>query len=212
MSNSKGIVHCFNPVLNPSIKSGQANRSINQKKTEMKKLVLSIIALAFATSTFAQKAFDKYIDSDNVGTLTINKSMLGIVASMSANEKSKEARDFVDLAENINEIKVYISENRAASVDMKQTVKSYLKKSSMEELMRVRDEDAQVDFYVKSTNNDNVVSQLFMFVTGIDNKSDKTPETVLITMNGKIELDKIGALVNKMQLHPSLKKAGEKSK
>ena len=178
----------------------------------MKKLVLSIIALAFATSTFAQKAFDKYIDSDNVGTLTINKSMLGIVASMSANEKSKEARDFVDLAENINEIKVYISENRAASVDMKQTVKSYLKKSSMEELMRVRDEDAQVDFYVKSTNNDNVVSQLFMFVTGIDNKSDKTPETVLITMNGKIELDKIGALVNKMQLHPSLKKAGEKSK
>jgi len=118
----------------------------------------------------------------------------------------------VDLAENINEIKVYISENRAASVDMKQTVKSYLKKSSMEELMRVRDEDAQVDFYVKSTNNDNVVSQLFMFVTGIDNKSDKTPETVLITMNGKIELDKIGALVNKMQLHPSLKKAGEKSK
>lgn len=178
----------------------------------MKKLVLSIIAIAFATSTFAQKAFDKYIDSDNVGTLTINKSMLGIVASMSANEKSKEARDFVDLAENINEIKVYISENRAASVDMRQTVKSYLKKSSMEELMRVRDEDAQVDFYVKSTNNDNVVSQLFMFVTGIDNKSDKTPETVLITMNGKIELDKIGALVNKMQLHPSLKKAGEKSK
>lgn len=178
----------------------------------MKKVVLSIIALAFATSTFAQKAFDKYIDSDNVGTLTINKSMLGIVASMSANEKSKEARDFVDLAENINEIKIYISENRAASTDMKQTVKSYLKKSSMEELMRVRDEDAQVDFYVKSTNNDNVVSQLFMFVTGIDSKSDKTPETVLVTMNGKIELDKIGALVNKMQLHPSLKKASEKGK
>ncbi|WP_350292122.1 DUF4252 domain-containing protein [uncultured Croceitalea sp.] len=178
----------------------------------MKKLVLSIIAIAFTTSTFAQKAFDKYIDSDNVGTLTINKSMLGIVASMSANEKSKEARDFIDLAENINEIKIYISENRAASVDMKQTVKSYLRKSSMEELMRVRDEDAQVDFYVKSTNNDNVVSQLFMFVTGIDNKSDKTPETVLVTMNGKIELDKIGALVNKMQLHPSLKKASEKSK
>jgi len=149
----------------------------------MKKLILSIIAVAFATSTFAQKAFDKYLNSDNVGTLTISKSMLGIVASMSANEKSKEARDFVDLAENINEIKVYISENSAASVDMKKTVKSYLKKSSMEELMRVRDEDAQVDFYVKSTNNDNIVSQLFMFVTGIDNKSDKRPETVLVTMN-----------------------------
>lgn len=178
----------------------------------MKKIVLSILAIVFVTSTFAQKAFDKYLDSDNVGTLTINKSMLGIVASMSANEKSKEARDFVDLAENINEIKIYISENRAASVDMKQTVKSYLKKSSMEELMRVRDEDAQVDFYVKSTNNDNVVSQLFMFVTGIDNKSDSTPETVLVTMNGKIELDKIGALVNKMQLPKQLEKASKKGK
>jgi hypothetical protein len=178
----------------------------------MKKIIFTVLAVVVSTGAFAQKAFDKYLDSDNIGTLTINKSMLGIVASMSANEKSKEARDFVDLAENINEIKIYISENRAASVDMKQTVKSYLKKSSMEELMRVRDEDAQVDFYVKSTNNDNVVSQLFMFVTGIDNKSDSTPETVLVTMNGKIELDKIGALVNKMQLPKQLEKASKKGK
>ncbi len=73
----------------------------------MKKIIFSIFALVLSTGVFAQKAFDKYVDSDNVGTLTINKSMLGIVASMSANEKSKEARDFVDLAENINEIKIY---------------------------------------------------------------------------------------------------------
>ena len=178
----------------------------------MKKLVLSILVIAFTTSTFAQKAFDKYIDSDNVGTLTINKSMLGIVAQMSSNEESKEARDFVDLAKNINEIKIYISENPAASSDMKKTVKSYLKKSSMEELMRVRDGDAQVDFYVKSTNRDNIVSQLFMFVTGAQNSSDKTPETVLVTMNGKIELDKVGALVNKMQLPKELQKVGKRGK
>jgi hypothetical protein len=185
---------------------------INQKNKNMKKIIFSIFALVLSTGAFGQKAFDKYMDSDNVGTLTINKSMMGIVAQMSANEKSKEARDFVDLAKNINEIKIYISENAAASLDMKKTVKSYLKKSSMEELMRVRDEDAKVDFYVKSTNNDNVVSQLFMFVTGIENKGDKTPETVLVTMNGKIELDKIGALVNKMQLPKELEKASKRGK
>ena len=176
----------------------------------MKKIFFSVIVLAFTSNSFAQKAFDKYLDSDNVGAIVINKSMLGIVAQISASDKSKEAKDFVDLAENINEIKIYISENRAASADMKKTVKTYLKKSSMEELMRVRDDDAQVEFYVKSTNNDNVVSQLFMFVNGIESKSDKTPETVLVTMNGKIELDKLGALVNKMQLPKELKKASGK--
>ena len=178
----------------------------------MNKLIFSLVVILFTSSVFSQKAFDKYIDSDNVGTVVINKGILSLVAQFSDAAESKEAQDFIDIAKNVEEIKIYISENKTASVDMKKTVKNYLKKSSMEELLRVRDGDAHVDFYVKSTNNDNVVSQLFMFVNDIDNKGDKNPETILVTINGKIELDKLGALVNKMQLPKELEKASRKGK
>jgi len=178
----------------------------------MKKIIYSLFALVVSTGVFAQKAFKKYEDSDNVGTLTISKSMMGIVAQFSAGEESQEAKDFIDLAKNINEIKVYLPKNAVASADIKKTVKQHLKKSSMEELMRVRDDGAQVDFYVKNTNDDNVVSELLMFANGTPNKKGELPETILVTMSGKIELDKIGALVNKMKLPKELKKAGRKAK
>ena len=169
----------------------------------MKKIIYSLFALLLSTGVFAQKTFNKYEDSDNVGTLTISKSMMDIVAQFSAGDDSQEAKDFADLAKNINEIKVYFPKNAAASADIKKTVNNHLKKSSMEELMRVSDDGAQVDFYVKSTNDNNVVSELLMFANGIPDKKGELPETILVTMNGKIELDKIGALVNNCLLYTS---------
>ena len=78
----------------------------------------------------------------------------------------------------------------------------------MDLLMQARKEDARVKFYVKSTNNDEVVKELLMFVKGVD-KEETGLESVLVTMRGAIELDKIGALVNKMNLPKDLEKAGK---
>ncbi len=177
----------------------------------MKKIIFSVIALLIATAGFSQSAFDKYTDSEEVGVITINKSMLGIVAEMSDSKSSKETKDFIDMAKKIDEIKVYISNNGEATADMKSTLQHHLKKSSMEELMKVKDGDSQVNFYVKSSNNDEIVNEFLMFVSGIDEKN-KDFETVVVTMTGEIELSKVGALVNKLNLPDHMHKAHKKGK
>ncbi len=174
----------------------------------MKHIVILMALALMPLGLLAQKEFDKFIDSDDVGAVIINKSLLGMVANLSADEKSKEARDFIEMAQNIDEIKVFMTDKTAASEDMEQTVKKYLKKANMDLLMQARKEDARVKFYVKSTNNDEVVKELLMFVKGVD-KEETGLESVLVTMRGEIELDKIGALVNKMNLPKDLEKAGK---
>ncbi|MEL6919080.1 MAG: DUF4252 domain-containing protein, partial [Bacteroidota bacterium] len=102
-------------------------------------------------------------------------------------------------------------EDAKATADMKSTVKKYLKSSSLEELMRVKDEDTNVGFYVKYGKNEDYIKELLMFVTGLNDSHIKVDhkkfETVLLTMTGDIELSKIGMLTEKMDLPKDLKKA-----
>ena len=72
----------------------------------MKHIVILMALALMPLGLLAQKEFDKFIDSDDVGAVIINKSLLGMVANLSADEKSKEARDFIEMAQNIDEIKV----------------------------------------------------------------------------------------------------------
>lgn len=177
----------------------------------MKKVVVIVVMALAPMLGFSQSLFDKYENSENVGSLVINKGLLGIVASMSADDTDKETQEFLELAKSIDNIKVFVSEDTKASADMAATMKKYVKKASLEELMRVKDGDTNVKFYIKTGRNADHVSELLMFVTGIEEKKDGdgSPhfETVLVTMTGDIDLDKIGSLTNKMNLPKQLKNA-----
>jgi len=155
----------------------------------------------------AQSAFDKFEKNANIGSVNISKGMLGIVASMSADDVDEETQDFIDLAKSIEHIRVFVSENEQASAEMATTMKKYVKSSALDELMKVRDGDSNVYFYIKNGKDDSHVSELLMFVTGMEKKAKGQQfETVLMTMTGDIDLAKVGALVSKMNMHKGLKK------
>ena len=172
----------------------------------MKKIVGLFIVALLPLGVFAQSEFDKYIDSDDVTSVIINKGLLKMFSKIAEGSDDKEAKDLASLADNIKGIRVFVTEKATATADMEKTVKSYLKKSKMEMLMQVKEKDTRVKFYVKSSNNDNIVHELLMFVRGIDHEKTNY-ETVLVSMTGKIELDKLGAMVDTMDLPKELEKA-----
>ncbi|MET1259740.1 DUF4252 domain-containing protein [Flagellimonas sp. DF-77] len=175
----------------------------------IKSLIAVLILLP--SMLMAQSVFDRFENADNIGSVTVNKGMLGIVASMSADDADQDTRDFIDLAKSIDNIKVFVSEDKKASADMAAAMKKYVKSSTLEELMKVRDGDTNVRFYVKTGKDADHVSELLMFVTGVDGKKDRPHfETVLMTMTGDIDLNKVGALVNKMNMPKQLKKVEKK--
>lgn len=180
----------------------------------MKKYI-AIIALALMSFTgTSQSIFDKFEDMDEVSAVIVNKNMFDLLVKMDVSVDEPEAKEAMDIAKSLSGLKVFVTENKAISAEMKTTVDRYLKNASLEELMRVKDKDANVKFYVRKGKDDDHVSELLMFVTGIKNSdievNDRKIETVLLTLTGDIDLTKIGALTKKMNLPEELNQVEKK--
>ncbi len=179
----------------------------------MKKLVILTLLTCAPFLGTSQSIFDKFEDSDRIGTVTINKGMLDIVVKMMENDSDLESQEFIQIAKNINNIKIFLSEDGGAAADMAVTMEEYVKSSRLEELMKIKDGDTNLKFYIKQGKDDDHVEELLMFVTGADEvkdaHSDYHFETVLLTMTGNIDLTKVGTLTKKMKLHKGLNKIQE---
>lgn len=179
----------------------------------MKKVAV-VFAIAFLPIFgFSQSIFDKYEDMDNVGAIIINKGLIELASNIGALSDDAEAKEFMEVASGLNGVKVFMTEDAIVSADMANTVKKYLKSEKLEELMRVKDKDVNVKFYVRDGNKKDHVSELLMFVSGLENTQignhGRKLETVLVSLTGNIDLNKIGALTNKMNLPKELNKAGK---
>ena len=176
-------------------------------------IIILLIALVPLTG-FSQSLFDKYEDLDEVTSVVVNKSMFNLLSKIDVEVDDPEAKDFMDIAKSVNSLKVFTTEDKSIGADMKASVDKYLRSASLEELMRIKDKDTNVKFYIKSGKDDDHVSELLMFVTGMKNIdveiNDRKFETVLLSLTGDIDLNKINSLTKKMNLPKELNKAGKK--
>jgi len=187
----------------------------------MKKLIL-ILAIALTSSvTFAQTIFDKYEDQEGVMSVVVNQKMFKMLATMGVDVDDPDAQEYIDMAKNITGLKVFTTGDEKISADMNATVSKYLKSSKLEELMRIKDGDQTVKFYVLEGKDENHVKELLMFVNGLKdftngqditiNGKKREVETVLLTLTGDIDLRQISKLTNQMNMPggDQLKKAGK---
>jgi len=135
-------------------------------------------------------------------------------SKLGAMSDDAEAKEFMDVASGLQGVKVFMTEDASVSADMGATVKKYLKSSKLEELMRVKDKDVNVKFYVRDGKKKDHVSELLMFVSGLQDveigHKGRKLETVLVSLVGDIDLNKIGSITDKMDLPSDLNKAGRK--
>jgi hypothetical protein len=180
----------------------------------MKKIIVTIVMAMVCYTGFSQSMFDKYEDLDNVSAVVVNSSMFRLLSNIDVEVDDPEAQDFMDIAKSLKNLKVFITEDKSISADMMSTMNKYLKSNSLEELMRVKDKEANVKFYIKQGKDEDHVSELLMFVTGMKNVdmdvNGRKFETVLLSLTGDIDLNKIGSLTRKMNLPEELNKAGKK--
>ena len=188
----------------------------------MRKLVL-ILALAIVPFvTNAQSMFDKFEDMDGVTSVVVNQIMFKLLAKIDVETDDKEAQDYLNMIENLTSLKVLTTENGTISDQMKSEVDKYLSKSNLQELMRIKDGDQLVKFYIREGKDEDHVSELLMFITGLKevtentnitvNGKKRTIETVLLTLTGDIDLKQISKLTKQMEIPggDQLEKAGNK--
>ncbi len=187
----------------------------------MKKLIIIAVIALTSTATFAQGIFDKFEDKDGVMSVVVNQKMFKMLATMGMNVDDPEAQSYIDMAKNITGLKVFTTGDAKIAQDMNSSVSSYLKSSKLEELMRIKDGEQTVNFYVKEGKDENHVKELLMFVNGLSeytkdqditiNGKKREVETVLLSLTGDIDLRQISKLTSQMDLPggEQLKKAGK---
>lgn len=175
----------------------------------MKNLVVVIAFLMASTVSFAQGAFDKFEDKEEVTSVVVNKKMFEMMSKVKVDAKDKEMQQYMNLLKKLDNLKVFTTSNSKVAADMKATVTSYLKSNPLEELMRVNNEGRSVKIYVKSGASENIVKELLMFIEGANGKG---AETIVLSLTGNFSLDEISMLTEKMSLPggDDLKKASKK--
>ena len=190
----------------------------------MKKLVLILALATLPIVSNAQSIFDQFEDLDGVTSVVVNQNMFKLLSKIDVETNDPESQDYINMIENLTSLKVLTTGDEAISAKMKSEVDRYLNKAKLQELMRVKDGEQTIKFYIKEGKNEDYVSELLMFITGLKevtkdsnvtiNGQKREFETVLLTLTGNIDLKQISKLTNKMDIPggKQLEKAGKEKK
>lgn len=164
----------------------------------MKKIVI-IIALVMAPMlASAQNAFDSFEDENDVTSVVVTKNMFKLLSKMDLDSTDPEAKEYLAMVDNLDNIKIFTTENLEVAKRMDASVAEYVASSTgLGELMRVKDDGKNIKFYSKEGKNDNFVSELLMYLNGdIDGKQ----MTVIMSITGNIDLKQISKLTQELNI------------
>ena len=175
-------------------------------KNKLVVLVMAIMLLPLAGKAQSD-VFEKYSDNVDVTYVNIKPKMFQMIAKIGIDTDDAEAKAYMDMVKSITSFKTIVTDNKAISTDIAKWVKS--RSSSLEELMEVKDDGTNVNFYIKEGKDADHVKELLIFVNGIDkvmedkieiNGKERKIETVVVSLTGDIDLNEISKLTDKMNI------------
>ena len=164
----------------------------------MKKLAILVAIVMAPMVMSAQSVFDSFEDERDVSSVVVTKNMFKLLSKLDLESNDPEAKEYLELVNNLDNIKIYTTENKEVAARMDAAVETYLSKSSgLSELMRVKDDGKNIKFYSKEGKNDNFVSELLMHLTGNIDGDDRT---IIMSITGNIDLKKISKLTSDLNM------------
>ncbi len=162
----------------------------------MKTRVVIFLLALFPILTQAQ-AFEKYESMKDVDAMIMTSKMFKMLAKVDLSTDDAEAQQYIDLIEKLNEIRIFTSKDQSVRSQMAGDVENYLKKASLDELMRVTEDGKNIKFYSKPGKNDNIISELFMFMEG---RKEGDPISVILSITGDIDLSQLSRLTSDLKV------------
>jgi len=161
----------------------------------MKKIILIIAFVVAPLISYSQSIFDDLEDMDDVSSVIVNKDAFEILSKFNVDDKDNEAMQTFKMIQNLNEFKVFSSNNESVANTMEKLVKRAVKNKKLTELMRAKDKGSRVKIYVKATNSKDIVSEVLMFVKNKDDNEDHYQVTI-VSLTGKIDVNKLSKLAD----------------
>jgi hypothetical protein len=163
----------------------------------MKKIILLIALIVAPMVTNAQSFFDSLEDMDGVDMVVVNKDMFELLSKFSPEKtKDNEAMQIFTMIKDLKSLKVFSTDDAIIADKMETMANSAIKKHNLTELMRIKEDDSRIKIYVKSTENKDYVSEVLMFIKGIDKQTKGISESMIVSLTGSIDINKMSALAD----------------
>jgi len=163
----------------------------------MKKLVIVIVFLIASSVSYAQSFFDKLEYMEGVDMVVVTKDAFEMLSKFQDIKiEDNQTMKVFSLINDLQELKVFTTNDANNAKKMNQMVSQASKEQKLTTLMRVKDEDTRMKIYVKTTKNKAYVSEVLMFVNGAGKKSNKNVESVIISLKGRIDIQKISEITD----------------
>ena len=167
----------------------------------MKKIIVIIALMMTPLLSNAQSIVDSLEDLDGVDMVVVTKDAFQLLKKFQPkNVKSddNEVMQAFEMINDLNEFKMFSTDNLEIASKMEKMVNNAIKSSKLTELIRIKEDDSRVKIYVKATGNKDYVSEVLMFVKGIDKKTKGMSEAMVMSLTGNIDINKMSEFTDKM--------------
>ena len=167
----------------------------------MKKIIILIAFVLAPMFSNAQSIFDSLENLDDVDMVVVTKDAFELLNKFKPKDAKVEGNDVMEAFEMLNELKefkMFYTEKSTNTNKMETMVNSAIKNSNLTQLMRIKEDDSRIKIYVKATKNKDFVSEVLMFVKGIDKKTNGMSEAMVLSLTGNIDINKMSAYTDKI--------------
>jgi hypothetical protein len=163
----------------------------------MKKIILLIALTITSMVTSAQSFFDTLEDMDGVDMVVVNKDMFELLSKFNPDKmKDNEAMQIFAMINDLKSFKMFSTDDSFIADKMEVMTNTAIKKNNLTELMRIKEDDSRIKIYVKSTKNKEYVSEVLMFIKGIDKQTKGISKSMIISLTGSIDITKMSDLAD----------------
>ena len=163
----------------------------------MKKIILLIALTITSMVTSAQSFFDVLEDMDGVDMVVVNKDMFELLSKFNPDKmKDNKAMQIFAMINDLKSFKMFSTDDSFIADKMEVMTNTAIKKNNLTELMRIKEDDSRIKIYVKSTKNKEYVSEVLMFIKGIDKQSKGISKSMIMSLTGVIDITKMSDLAD----------------
>lgn len=159
----------------------------------MKHIISSLIfvfisGLCFGQQDAIDKYFSKYKDNEDFSVIYISPKMFSMISKLDDDDMDDDMRDAI---KGVKSLKILTTDRDG--VQFYKEAKSLINTNEYEVLMTVRDNDSDIEFLVKDSNNGNTVNELLLLVG--------SPEDfVMLSFFGDIHLNKLSKIAESIEI------------
>ena len=172
----------------------------------MNKHFLLILLFIFPVVVSGQSVFEKYQNSREVISISINPKMFQLLGAMSLSSSDPEDRALIDMIKGITSFRALITVKELISNEINLWVKQEAVDKNLNLIVSLQELNTDLSVYVKEHDSEEKLKSLLMFSKGVFNSvpeaqtKGKKIESVVLLIEGNLEIDKIAKLISKMDL------------